>query len=578
MYELRPYQKQAVEATLQHFRKQKSPAVIVLPTGAGKSLVIAELAKIARGRVLVLTHVKELVEQNCQKYESYGLKAGVFSASLGRKDTKEKVIFAGIQSIVRSESEDLSGFSLVVIDECHRISDHNDSQYLRQIERLKADNADVCFLGLTATPYRLDLGWVYEFHYEGSVKSRHDRFFKKCIFELPLHQMIEDGYLTPPVKIDTPVACYDFSALQKNSQSGKFTLKDIEDSLKSQRRITPGIINHIIKVAEHRKGVMIFTSSKTHAQEILALLPKKQSALILGETDIKDRDKIVDDFKNQRIKFLVNISVLTTGFDAPHVDLIAILRPTESVSLYQQIIGRGLRLSPGKEDCIILDYTGQSHEIYAPEVGHPPLHKHAEPVYITCPKCDFENIFWGIVDKHTGEVTEHFGRKCQGAHENPETLKITYCGYRFRFKICDECGHENDIAARQCVECKALLIDPDKKLQKAREAKNAHVMKPDIMQVSIDIDKKLKERIQVSYFDLDANELKEFYYLDNKSQKLAFYYNFVRMHTKMPGFPITYETPGDILIQKDKFKVPRYVIAYKDEKYWNIREKIFDWS
>lgn len=116
---------------------------------------------------------------------------------------------------------------------------------------------------------------------------------------------------------------------------------------------------------------MIFAATVEHAKEILGLLPADDAALITGDTPGAERDVLIEEFKAQRFRYLVNVSVLTTGFDAPHVDLIAILRPTESVSLYQQIVGRGLRLAPGKIDCLILDYAGNPHDLYAPEVGAP---------------------------------------------------------------------------------------------------------------------------------------------------------------------------------------------------------------
>ena len=137
MYQLRPYQKDAVSNTIKHFQKENSPAVIVLPTGAGKSLVIAELARVAKGRVLVLAHVKELVEQNHAKYESYELVAGIYSAGLNRKDSSHKVIFGSIQSVANANDDFFSNFSLLVIDECHRVSIEGDTQYFQVINKLR---------------------------------------------------------------------------------------------------------------------------------------------------------------------------------------------------------------------------------------------------------------------------------------------------------------------------------------------------------------------------------------------------------------------------------------------------------
>ncbi|MDF4799253.1 helicase-related protein, partial [Vibrio parahaemolyticus] len=166
-------------------------------------------------------------------------------------------------------------------------------------------------------------------------------------------------------------------------------------------------------------------------------------------------------FKNREIKYLVNVSVLTTGFDAPHVDLIAILRPTESVSLYQQIVGRGLRLSEGKNECLVLDYAGNSYDLYQPEVGDPKPDSTSEIITIPCPACGFNNNFWGKLDSN-GFLLEHFGRRCQGYFEDEDTDEREHCGYRFRAKYCSECGADNDIAARICHECDATLVDPDK--------------------------------------------------------------------------------------------------------------------
>lgn len=367
-FTLRPYQQEAVDATLAHFRQHKEPAAIVLPTGAGKSLVIAELARLARGRVLVLAHVKELVAQNHAKYLALGLEADIFAAGLQRKESHGKVVFGSVQSVARNLDKFQSEFSLLIVDECHRISDDDDSQYQQILTHLKSVNPQIRLLGLTATPFRLGKGWIYRFHYHGMVRGNEKALFRDCIYELPLRYMIKHGYLTPPERLDMPVVQYDFSRLQVQS-NGLFSEADLNRELKKQDRITPHIISQIMEFAAERKGVMIFAATVEHAREITGLLPASEARLITGETPGSERDRLIEDFKAQQFRYLVNVSVLTTGFDAPHVDLIAILRPTESVSLYQQIVGRGLRLAPGKTDCLILDYAGNPHDLYAPEVA-----------------------------------------------------------------------------------------------------------------------------------------------------------------------------------------------------------------
>ena len=199
MFKLRPYQQASVDAVIRYFQKHKDPAVVVLPTGAGKSLVIAELARLSRGRVLALAHVKELVEQNHEKYESYGVKAGIYSAGLNRKETEAKVTFGSIQSVARAPDVMFKNISILIVDECHRISDDADSQYLQVIARLRAVNPSICILGLTATPYRLGMGWIYEYNQKGFLCSEEPRFFKRCLYDVSLDYMIKAGYQTTPV-------------------------------------------------------------------------------------------------------------------------------------------------------------------------------------------------------------------------------------------------------------------------------------------------------------------------------------------------------------------------------------------
>lgn len=574
MYKLRDYQQQAVQNVVHFFQKSSEPAMVVLPTGAGKSLVIAELARIAKGRVLVLAHVKELVEQNHEKYTSYGLEAGIFSASLGKKDRTQKAIFGSVQSIARTDDSFFDDFSIVIIDECHRIAEEGSTQYQEVIQKLKNKNSNLKILGLTATPYRLGLGWIYEFSSAGEVKSTQKRFFKQCVYELPLSYMIKNKFLTPPVKVDIPVTCYDFSDLK--TKNDHYSSADIEEILKNQNRLTPLIIKNIIDITEKydRKGVMIFSSTVKHAEEIMQYLPKDQARIVLGDTEIHQRDQIVEDFKNKKFKYLVNVSVLTTGFDAPHVDVIAILRPTESNSLYQQIIGRGLRLSGDKKDCYVLDYTGMGHDIFKPEISDKKPVKDTVPVQVICPECGFYNDFWGYMDSD-GEILEHFGRTCRGAVQNHKTLEIKKCGFRFRFKICHVCGCENDITARDCEKCKAVLIDADAKLKQARLSKNAHVMTPDRITFEERKDKNGNPYLEIRYYDYDGEYVSEVHFFNNPTAIKKFNINFLRSHLRRPELAIDLSTVQEVLKFQKLFRLPSFVIARKQDQYWKITEKVF---
>ncbi|EID7697098.1 TPA: DEAD/DEAH box helicase [Vibrio parahaemolyticus] len=579
MYTLRPYQADSVKAVIHYFRKHSTPAVIVLPTGAGKSLVIAELARLAKGRVLVLAHVKELVEQNHAKYEGYGLKGAIFSAGLGRKETDQQVVFASVQSVVRNLDSFKNQFSLLVIDECHRVPDDKNSSYQKVITHLRELNPGIKVLGLTATPYRLGMGWIYQYHTRGQVRTEESRFFRDCIFELPIRYLLDENFLTPARMMDAPVLSYDFSQL-KPANTGRYKEAEMDMVIDKAKRATPQIVEQIIQYARERKGVMIFAATVRHAQEIHGLLPEGETAIVIGDTPTPERDAIIQAFKNREIKYLVNVSVLTTGFDAPHVDLIAILRPTESVSLYQQIVGRGLRLSEGKSECLILDYAGNSYDLYQPEVGDPKPDSTSEIITIPCPACGFNNNFWGKLDSN-GFLLEHFGRRCQGYFEDEDTGKREHCGYRFRAKYCGECGADNDIAARICHECDATLVDPDKKLKEALNLKDALIFECTEMDLSVFKSNDGKSQLKVTYsgepYQGEGHALvHEFWSLNTKKQKQTFKDQFVRPHLADKHRPFEEASPTRVVANQHRFRLPQFVIARKSGRFWKLREKIFE--
>ncbi|HCE1804588.1 TPA: DEAD/DEAH box helicase [Vibrio parahaemolyticus] len=579
MYTLRPYQADSVKAVIHYFRKHSTPAVIVLPTGAGKSLVIAELARLAKGRVLVLAHVKELVEQNHAKYEGYGLKGAIFSAGLGRKETDQQVVFASVQSVVRNLDSFKNQFSLLVIDECHRVPDDKNSSYQKVITHLRELNPGIKVLGLTATPYRLGMGWIYQYHTRGQVRTEESRFFRDCIFELPIRYLLDENFLTPARMMDAPVLSYDFSQL-KPANTGRYKEAEMDMVIDKAKRATPQIVEQIIQYARERKGVMIFAATVRHAQEIHGLLPEGETAIVIGDTPTPERDAIIQAFKNREIKYLVNVSVLTTGFDAPHVDLIAILRPTESVSLYQQIVGRGLRLSEGKNECLVLDYAGNSYDLYQPEVGDPKPDSTSEIITIPCPACGFNNNFWGKLDSN-GFLLEHFGRRCQGYFEDEDTGEREHCGYRFRAKYCGECGADNDIAARICHECDATLVDPDKKLKEALNLKDALIFECTEMDLSVFKSNDGKSQLKVTYsgepYQGEGHALvHEFWSLNTKKQKQTFKDQFVRPHLADKHRPFEEASPTRVVANQHRFRLPQFVIARKSGRFWKLRDRIFE--
>jgi DNA repair protein RadD len=576
-FTLRPYQQEAVDATLRHFRQSDESAVIVLPTGAGKSLVIAELARLARRRILVLTHVKELVEQNHAKYESYGLAGGIFSAGLKRKDSGHQVTFASVQSVSANLDQFRDEYSLVIIDECHRVSGEETSQYQRIIELLSQQNDSLKVLGLTATPYRLAMGWIYRYHYRGFVRGDDDKPFQHCIYELPLRFMINRGYLTRPDLMNAAVAQYDFSALPRD-RFGEYAERDVNELLSKHPRVTRAIIEQVMELAAERKGVMIFAATVDHAREITGYLPEHETALVTGATDMKERASLIQRFKRRELKYLVNVSVLTTGFDAPHVDFIAILRPTQSVSLYQQIVGRGLRLDEGKQDCLVIDYAGNSVNLHHPEVGEPKPNPDSEPVQVFCPGCGFANIFWGKTDSD-GRVIEHYGRRCQGLigaaeGEQPalQNGRPEQCDYRFRFKECRHCGAENDIAARKCHQCENAIIDPDDQLKDALKLKDAMVIRCAGITLGA-----TGSKLKITYHGEDGEELSESFDFNKPAQRAIFNRLFGRRFANSQA-PKTFGTADEVLEMQALMPAPDFVIARWQKHYWQVQERVFDYQ
>ena len=567
---LRDYQQDSVDSAVAHFKKSTQSALIVLPTGAGKSIVIAELARIAKGRVLILTHVKELVEQNAEKVGLLTEDADIYSAGLKQKQSSAKTVVASVQSAARAPEKFSEPFSLVIIDECHRVSLNEKSQYQLLLSHLKKVNPNIRLLGLTATPYRLGMGWIYRNHYHGKVGNTEKPVFEKCIFELPLRPLIKQDFLTPPKMLDGVAAQYDFSLITPN-ENGEYNEAKVNSILSSSGRATKQITQQIIELSVNRQGIIIFAATVRHAQEVLSYLSEDDAVLITADTPNDERDVLIKRFKAQEFKFLVNVSVLTTGFDAPHVDFIAILRPTASVSLFQQMVGRGLRLAENKEDCLVIDYAANGYDLYFPEVGQVKPNSKSVPVQVHCPACGFANTFWGITD-NDGDLVEHFGRRCQGLIE--ENRNETQCDFRFRSKSCPNCGSENDIAARVCQSCNSTLIDPDKRLKQVLSQQHHHLFKVQDMILQAE-----GSTLKVQYIDFEGNDFVRKFKMETKGQIKALYALFVFPHTKTPGLLHTqYNKPEQIVAESAKFRKPDLILLKKNKKFWQWVESYFDYT
>ena len=193
---------------------------------------------------------------------------------------------------------------------------------------------------------------------------------------------------------------------------------------------------------------------------------------------------------------------------------------------------------------------------------------------MTCPQCDFENDFWGLRNLD-GDVIEHFGRKCRGATQDLYTMEIRACGYRFRYKICHKCGNENDITARACTICDAVLIDADSKLKQAKLSKDAHVLKPDMIKLEERSDKNGNPYIEIKYYDYDAKYFTEFHFLNNPTSLKKFNIDFLRSHLRRPELGLHITSTEEVIRYQKLFRMPAFIIARKQGKFWKITEKIF---
>ena len=490
MIELRGYQQEAVDAAWDWIRKCVDPCCLELCTAAGKSFILAALAervtKASGKKVLVLGPNKEICEQNYSKYLLTGEPASIYSASVGRKETKHNVVFGSPLTVINDISK-FNNYAAVFIDECHILS----SSVKNIISEMRKTNGKLRVVGVTATPYRTGTGYIYENHYKDGFCGEDesiDPYFKMLVYSIEPRLLIANGFLTQPV-VGYVSDTYDTSSLEMDKK-GRWIQSTVDVAFVGRGRKTSLIIRDIVEKSSKRNCVMIFASTRQHASEIMESLPAEISRIVTGETKKKDREKIIKQANEGSIKYLVSVGALTTGVDIPRVDVIAMMRATESASLFQQIIGRALRLFDGKSDAVILDYAENIErffphgDLFAPEIKARRALK-GEPMQIFCPSCGHENQFsarpnpdefemdnegyfidlagnrvLGDMDK---PIPAHFGRRCQGF--GIVAGHAVQCNYKWSTKECEECGAENDITARYCSSCRGELVDPNAKLR-----------------------------------------------------------------------------------------------------------------
>ena len=353
-YELREYQERAVDAIWDYFEHEEGNPLVILPTGSGKSLVLAAFIERAittypGTRCLVLSHVKEIVAQDAEKLEAllpWG-HVGVYSASMRRKELGYPVTVANVQSIVNAKDK-LGEFDLVFVDEAHMVPEAGEGRYRTLLGALRATNPYLKVIGLTATAFRMKSGLLVQG--EGAI-------FTDVAIEIGIKELIASGYLSR-LRSKTGNTQGDVSGLKISK--GDFVQSEAEIVMMNET-VVQGALDECELYGHDRKSWIVFCAGIDHAIQVTNELNKRDiaSAMVSGKTNKADRELIIDLFRRQKIRAIVNVNVLTIGFDAPCVDLVVLLRPTKSPGLYVQMIGRGMRLSPdtGKENCLVLDFA-----------------------------------------------------------------------------------------------------------------------------------------------------------------------------------------------------------------------------
>ena len=503
----RPYQQRAIDSAINWMRKNTDSCVLDLSMSAGKSIIAAfianEMHRISGGKkVLVLCPNATLVSQNAEKYAMISDEYSIYSASIS-KSLRHAVVFATPLSFAGIVDKTDGEFCCVIVDEGDSITE----TIKGIISTLKEKNPLLRVCSMTGTPYRTGEGWIAEIDVNNTVfEEITSPYYKKIVDRISPRELIDLGFATPPCVVDVSEK-YDTSNLKLTS-NGTFRQSDIDQAFVGQGRKTASVVEDIVNRSNSigARGVMIFGATINHCKEIMESLPNYNSGVINGEMGGKHNQEVIQKFRDQKIKYLVNVNMATVGFSVDHVDVIAILRATSSSRLYQQILGRGMRLDADKKEFLLLDYTDNianlfpSGDVFSPEIiayGKKPSIRHE----ILCPDChnmndvvlrpnpDGYNVDnFGYFLDLAGERVEyegqhfpaHFARRCSHVDFLGKNQMVR-CNHYWSYKECPNCNEKNDIVARRCTSCKAELINPNEKLIAEFKA-----FKKDLSQVQTD--------------------------------------------------------------------------------------------
>ena len=356
----RPYQLDALGALHNHICTKESNPCVVIPTGGGKSLLIAWSiqgwkAQAPSFRCVVLAHRKELIQQNYEEFmdvqfrEGFGLTndIGIFSAGLKRKDWDASILFASIDSIYK-RAGDFAPFDAILVDEAHRIPHSGEGKYLTFLKDCRRFNQKLRVIGWTATPFRMSTGSI----------CHKDHLLHEVCYEAAVTDLIKDGFLC---KLRSKVGMASPELRNVKKRGGEYIISSLAEVTNRDDLITKAV-DEAVRILRHenRRSIIFFCVDVEHCHAVSRELQRHHiyAPAVTAKTKPEIRDRIGDDFKNGKLHAVCNVNVYTEGFNATCIDCIVLLRPTLSPGLFSQMVGRGLRLHPDKGDCLVLDFAG----------------------------------------------------------------------------------------------------------------------------------------------------------------------------------------------------------------------------
>lgn len=510
---LRDYQIEACRHGIERIMKSTNPMLIVLPTGSGKSWVLVGLSYLIRRivhktngsikKVLMICPSPTLAQQNANKLFEAKFKASVYCNKLKSKSTEHDFIIGTPISLVNSVGAlaDLKeDFAAVFVDEAHS---HTDS-IKTIITQLKERNPNLREIGLTATPYTIPNGYIFQ---QNTFKNRdplnhlqtRNPYYAELIYEKNANDLIENRFLTPitfsPIKLS-----YDISGLKKDSNGNWTAASTRAVFIKDKHQFTTRVIEDVKQKMKGRKAILIFAQNIEHANILKEYFEPDEAGITHSKIDDAVRDKHIANFVAGELRYLINVDSLTKGFDAPVCDGIILLRATESLALFMQIIGRGMRLTNikghKKRDCLVVDYAGnlarhcptgdlfndEEKTFFSDKKGG--VFGEREIISVKCPKCKFENQFqklllpevyisdkYGyIVNQLTGDyvmsrgtkpypVSSHHGMRCGNFIKVKGKDRLERCSYLWSNNTCSFCGRLNASRSSFCADCHAPAQD-----------------------------------------------------------------------------------------------------------------------